>query len=282
MITMGVERVTITVKKDILNKIDSMIDGKELRNRSHAVENLILKSFGKKLDTVLILAGGEGTRLRPITYEIPKPLIPIHGKPILEHQINFLKKYDIRNILLSVGYMHDKVEEYFGNGSRFDVNIDYIVEKRPLGTAGSLRLIKNYIEDSFALLNVDTLMSPNITEMYEFHKKEDTIATILLVTVDDPSFFGVAKMRGNRILEFVGKPSLKKAPSKLVHAGFCIFEPSVINFVPKGRFMIENLFQRLAKKGEISGFVHDGSIFDVGTTEGYSKAIKNWKGCQSV
>lgn len=272
---MSVERVTITIKKDILDKIDKMIDGKEIRNRSHAVENLILKSFGK-LDTVLILAGGEGTRLISIN-EIPKPLIPIHGKQILEHQINFLKKYDIRNVILSVDYMHDKIKEHFGNGSRFGIDIDYIVEKRPLGTAGSLQLMKN-VRDSFALLNVDTLMDPNITEMYEFHKKEGTIATILLVTVDDPSLFGVAKMRGNRILGFVSKPSMKKAPSKLVHAGFCIFEPEVINFVPKGRFMIEDLFQRLAKKGEISGFVHDGSIFDVGTTEGYSKAIKNWKG----
>jgi len=275
---MSVERVTITIKRDVLNKIDKMIDGKDIRNRSHAVENLILKSLGKKLDTILILAGGEGTKLRPITYEIPKPLIPIHGKPILEHQINFLKKYGIGNILLSVGYMDDKIKEHFGSGSRLGVNINYIVEKKPLGTAGSLRLIKNYVRDSFAFLNVDTLMSPDIMEMYEFHKKEGTIATILLVTVDDPSLFGVAKMRGNRILGFVGKPSLKRAPSRLIHAGFCIFEPEVIKFVPGERFMIEDLFQKLAKKGEISGFIHDGPIFDVGTTEGYSKAIKNWKG----
>ena len=274
---MSVERVTITIKKDVLNKIDNMINGKEVRNRSHAVENLILKSLGKKLDTVLILAGGEGTKLRHITYEIPKPLIPIHGKPVLEHQINFLKKYNIRDIILSVGYMHGKIKEHFGNGSRFGVNIDYMVEKKPLGTAGSLGIMEDYIRDSFALLNVDTLMSPNITEMYEFHRKEGTIATILLVTVDNPSLFGVAKMRGSRILGFVSKPSLKKAPSRLVHAGFCIFEPEIIKFIPKGRFMIEDLFQRLVKKGEISGFVHDSPIFDIGTIEGYSKAINNWK-----
>jgi NDP-sugar pyrophosphorylase family protein len=273
---MGVERVTITIKKDVLERIDSMIDGKGIRNRSHAVENLILKSLGRKLDTVLILAGGEGTRLASVK-EIPKPLIPIHGKPILEHQINLLKKYGIRNIILSVGYMHNRIKEYFGNGSRFGVGIEYIVEKKPLGTAGPIGLVKNQLTDSFALLNVDTLMNPDISEMYQFHKKEGTLATVLLVTVDNPSLFGVAKMRGNRILGFVGRPSLKNAPSRLVHAGFCIFEPDVINFIPKGRFMIEDLFQRLAKREAISGFVHDDQVFDVGTTEGYSKAIKNWK-----
>jgi NDP-sugar pyrophosphorylase family protein len=273
---MGVERVTITIKKDVLERIDSMIDGKGIRNRSHAVENLILKSLGRKLDTVLILAGGEGTKLASVK-EVPKPLIPVHGKPILEHQINLLKKYGIRNIILSVGYMHNRIREYFGNGSRFDVGIEYIVEKKPLGTAGPIGLVKDQLTDSFALLNVDTLMNPDINEMYQFHKKEGTLATVLLVTVDNPSLFGVAKMRGNRILGFVGRPSLKNAPSRLVHAGFCIFEPDVINFIPKGRFMIEDLFQRLAKREAISGFVHDGPIYDVGTAEGYSRAIKNWK-----
>jgi NDP-sugar pyrophosphorylase family protein len=267
---MGIERVTITIKKDLLRQIDSMIDGRDIKNRSHAFENLVLKSLGRQLDTVLILAGGTGSG-------IPKPLISIHGKPILEHQINFLKKHGIKNIFLSLGPMHEKIRDYFGNGYGFGVEINYLIEKQPLGTAGSIALLKDHVNHSFAILNVDTLMDPNIEEVYEFHKKEGSTATALLVTADDTTKFGVAKMRGNRILGFVSRPSIKSAPSRLVHAGFCIFEPEVISIVPKGRFMIEELFQKLAKTGAMSGFVHDGPIYDVGTDEGYSKAINNWK-----
>ncbi len=268
---MGVERVTITIKKDLLRQIDSMIDGRSIKNRSHAVENLVLKSLGRHLDTVLILAGGTKPSSR-----VPKPLIPIHGKPILEHQINFLKKYGIKNIFLSLGNMHEKIRDYFGSADT-GVEINYLIEKQPLGTAGSIALLKNHVNHSFAILNVDTLMDPDIKEVYEFHKKEGSLATAVLVTADDTTKFGVAKMRGNRILGFVSRPSIKNAPSRLVHAGFCIFEPEVMNIVPKGRFMIENLFQKLAKTEAISGFVHDGPIYDVGTGDGYSKAINNWK-----
>jgi len=130
-----VDRVTITIKKDILRRIDSMVDGNDIRNRSHAIENLLTKSLVKTgLDTALIMAGGEGVNLRPITYEIPKPLIPIRGKPILEHQLNLLKKHDVTNVILSVNYMNDKIRGYFGDGRRFGVDITYIEEENQMGT----------------------------------------------------------------------------------------------------------------------------------------------------
>lgn len=276
-----VKRITITTKPEILKRIDKMVDGKYIRSRSHAIESLLLKAISKTdLDTVLILAGGEGTRLRPITYEIPKPLIPIHGRPILEHQINMLKKYDIRNILLSTTHMEEKIIEHFGNGSKFGVNITYIKEEKPMGTAGPISLIKDYIKGTFAVMNVDTLMNPNIPEMYEFHRKQGTMATILLVTAEDPTAFGTVKMRGNQILDFIEKPSKKNIPSRLVNAGFHLMEPSIIDYVPRKRFMIEDLFRRLARKNQLSGFIHDGNIFDVGTPEGYERAIKEWKDLQ--
>lgn len=273
---MSIKRVTITVRPDILKRLDGMVDGGGVRNRSHAVEQMILRGISKTdLDTIVIMAGGDGARLRPITYEIPKPLIPIKGRPVLEHQINMLKGFDIRNIILSVGKHYEKVIEYFGNGSKFGVNIEYITEQRPLGKIGSLRLLRGRIKNTFGVLNVDTLINPNIPEIYTFHKKQGTLATVLLATVDNTAGYGVVRMRGNSIVEFLDRP--EKPPSNLVDASFYVFEPDVLKFIPKGKFMTRNLFNILAKEGQLSGFVHDGFLFDVATPTGYEKAIKEWK-----
>ena len=130
------ERVTLTLDGDVLKQVDSTVDGFKIKNRSHAIELLLLHSMGNsKPRTALILAGGLGTRLKPITTEIPKPLLPVHDKTILEHNFDLLKKYGIRHILLSIGYKGNKIKEYFGSGSKFGVNISYVDEKKPLGNS---------------------------------------------------------------------------------------------------------------------------------------------------
>ena len=272
-----IKRITITIKKDILKRIDSTIDGKKTRNRSHAIENLLVQSIGKTdLDTALILAGGLGAQLRPITYEIPKPMIPIHGKPILEHQINMLKRHGIKNIILSVGYMHDKVREYFGDGSKFGVNIDYIIEDKSMGTAWPLQAARDLITGTFVVLNVDTLMDPNISEILEFHRSHDSLGTILLVTTEDTKKSGVAVMRGNSVTEFTEKP--KAAKSSLTNAGLYVLEPAVIDMISKKKGFIEkDLLPKLSSLQRLSGFLHDGPIFDIGNHSGYERAIKQWK-----
>ncbi|MBI4018335.1 MAG: NTP transferase domain-containing protein [Candidatus Aenigmarchaeota archaeon] len=272
------ERITITLDSSLLRKVDRIVNGKDVRNRSHAIEHLVLKSLDiPQLDTVLIMAGGEGVKLRPITYEMPKAMIPVHGKPILEHQINMLKKNGVKNIVISVGYMYEKIVDYFGDGSKFGVTINYVVEQKPLGTAGALKLAEDHISDTFGMMNVDTLMDPDIQEMLDFHRKHDVLGTLLLRTSEDISSFGVVKMKGNHILEFVEKPRKNEAPSNLVSVGFHVFEPEAIKHVQKGKFMIEHLFDKLAKEGRLAGFVHDGTSIDVSSHEGYERAIKEWK-----
>ena len=209
----NLERITITIKPELLKKIDKMIDKNSIRNRSHAVEYLMLKSIQKTdLNTAVIMAGGDAASLGPIKHEISKPLIPIHGKPVLYYQIKLLRKYGIDNIFLCVGKKHDKIKEYFGNGEKFGINIEYIIEDNPLGTAGPLRLVRDSIKNTFLFLNVDTLMNPDISEALEFNKKQQNEATVFLITVDDPTHYGVARLRGNNILEFVEKPSKDKEP----------------------------------------------------------------------
>lgn len=270
-----VKRITITIKQDMLKRIDNMVDGSQIRNRSHAIENLIEQSLSRTdIGMALILAGGSGAKLRPIAYELPKSMIPVHGKPVLEHQISMYKKYGIKNIIVSLGNMDEKVRAYFGDGSRFSVEITYLNEKKSLGTAGALYAAKDLIKDTFVVGNVDTLLDPNIPEIIEFHKKEGKVATMVLTTSGNTSNVGVANMRGNSIVEFVEKPP--QAESKLVNAGLYIFEPGIKRFLKKKGPLEKVVFPLLAQRGQLAGYVYDGKVFDVGFPEGYERAIKLW------
>jgi len=119
-------RITITLKKKILKHVDEYIDGERIRNRSHAIEYILNKFFAPRITRAIILAGGQGVKMRPLTYEMPKGLIPIHERPVLEYIIDTLRYHNIRDIVISVGHHGDKIQKYFGNGSKFGVNISYI------------------------------------------------------------------------------------------------------------------------------------------------------------
>jgi mannose-1-phosphate guanylyltransferase len=273
------ERVTLTIETDILESVDSRVDGLKVKNRSHAVELLLMKALGQNHPKkALILAGGKGTRLYPITKEIPKPLVPLHDKPIMQHTIELFKKYGINDIIISVGYKGDKIKEYFGNGKRFGVNITYIEENEPLGTAGPLNLARPHLTETFVMCNADELKNIDLNEMYMFHKENGAMATIALTTVSDPSQYGVAKLMGNKIQEFIEKPPAGTAPSNLINAGLYILEPAVLDYVPKGSSSIErNVFPFVATDAKLFGFPFSGQWFDTGTLERYEIAMEEWQ-----
>ncbi len=275
---MNKERVTITLDKDIISSLDRIVDGIKIRNRSHAIEFMLRKTLNQnKLRKAYILAGGKGSRLRPITYEIPKPMVPIKGRPILEHTIDLLRKYDVRDIIITIGYLGHKIKEYFGDGSKFGVRITYIEEDEALGTAGALRLAKPLLDERFIMFNGDNLVNIDIDSLYEFHKENNAIATIALTTVDDPSSYGVAVLEGSKIKEFIEKP--KNPPSKLINAGVYILEPQIIELVPKGYSMIEtDVFPKILQKGSLLGYPFLGQWFPTDNSERYEKAIKEWRG----
>ncbi len=230
-----------------------------------------------KIKKALILAGGLGTRLRPITYEIPKALIPIHGKTITEHLFDLFKKYDITEIYLAVGYLRTKIKEKFRDGSHLGINVTYIEETDPLGTAGPIRKGKKYFTETFIVTNGDELKNIDIDSMYEVHKKNKALVTIALTEVEEPSNYGVAKMKGSKILEFIEKPKKGTEPSKLINSGFYIIEPEVIDMIPNGFSMLEkDVFPKLAKEGKLFGYHFKGQWFDTGTMERYETAIKEW------
>lgn len=271
------KRVTLTIDKNVLNQVDKNIDKYKVKNRSHAVELLLLKALGENVPKqALILAGGKGTRLTPITREIPKPLVPLHGKPVLEYSLDLFKKFGIKDILISIGFKGEKIKEYFGDGKRFGVNITYVEEAGPLGTAGPLRLAKKFIKDSFIMCNADELKDIDLMDMFMSHKKSDATATIALTSVEDTSKYGVAKLAGNKILEFVEKPSKEKAPSNFINSGLYILNPGVIDYVPEGFAMLENdVFPKLAKEGKLFGYPFSGYWKPIGNLQQYEEAISD-------
>lgn len=273
------ERITITLDQEIIREIDERVDGYKIKNRSHAIELALMSAIGNnRPKKAVILAGGLGTRLRPITNEIPKQLMPIHGKTIMEHVLDLFKKYGIKDIIMCIGYKGEKIKEYFGDGKKFNVNITYVEEKTPMGTAGPIRLAKDLLKDTFIVCNADELKDIDLFDMYLNHKESGAVATIALTTVEDPSAYGVARLQGNKILEFVEKPKKENAPSNLINSGLYIFEPEVIDYIPKGRSMSEkDVFPNLAKDGKLYGFPFSGQWFDTGTMKRYERAMKEWK-----
>lgn len=276
------ERVTLTLDTNLLAKIDKKVDGFKIKNRSHAIELFCMKAMGESAPKLgFILAGGRGTRLKPITDEIPKPLLPIQGKPVIEYTFDLFKKFGITKVILSIGYLGDKIKEHFGDGKKYGLDIIYIEEDTPQGTAGPLRLAKKYLTETFVMCNADELKDIDLDEMYLFHKENQASATIALTTVEDPSAYGVAKLQGNKILEFIEKPKKEEAPSNLINSGLYILEPDVINYVPLGDEPVsieKDVFPKLAKEGKLYGYHFAGQWFDTGNFERYEKARKSWNG----
>lgn len=277
------ERITITLDQKLLSQIDKRIDGLDIKNRSQEIELLLWDALGMNIPSkAVILVGGKGTRLKPLTDRTPKGLIPIQGKAISEHLLDLFKKYGVTDVILSVGHLKEEMKRHFGDGRKLGLNISYVEEDEPLGTAGPLRLCKKQLKESFIVSNGDELKDINIARMFRLHKRKDALATIALTSVEDPSAYGVARLDGSRIVEFVEKPRKEDAPSNLINAGFYILEPEVLDMIPQGFSMLEkDVFPNLAKEGKLRGFPFAGQWFDMGTHERLAIAEKKWRGISS-
>jgi len=278
------ERLTITLKKSILEKVDHIIDGSQIRNRSHAIETLISRSLNPTIDKAVILAGGRGINMRPFTFEMPKGLFPVGGKPILEQLIELLRKHEVRNILFSVGHLGEKIQDYFGDGRKFGVNIEYINEKEEAGTGGALVLAKKYLDnDSFLVVHGDILIDIDLNEMMSFHKNNEALGTIAVTTVLDPSSYGEIIMNGTKITQFIEKPQKGKQKSQLISCGLYILEKGIFSYLPKkGPSQLEDIFAKLASTGQLAAFPFSGRFLDIGTPKSYEKAIKEWGSVKAV
>lgn len=246
------ERVTLTLEAGLLRRVDATIDGKVVRNRSHAIEMLIQDALAGELpDTAVILGGGTEEAVTQVLREED-------GKPIIKKNVEYLAEEGISTILI-VSKETDRISEALGDQKQYDVDIQYISETTPLGTGGILHLIKPYVQGAFILTNGDEFADVKLRDLYTFHKHNNGWCTIALTTIDDPSQYGVALLNGNRIVAFVEKPDKKHAPSNLISAGLYVVEPKTIGLIPEGYAKLEyDVFPKLVKQDTLYGFPYSG------------------------
>lgn len=198
----------------------------------------------------LILAGGFGKRLYPLTIDRPKPLIEIKGKPILQWQIEWLNKQGIKDFILAVGYLRTKIFEYFGDGSKFGVRIMYSVEEEPLGTGGAIKNARKFLEDDiFIVLNGDIITNLSIKPLIESLDK-DTVASIALVYMRSP--YGIVRLDKDFIVEFKEKPML----DYLINAGIYVFKKEIFEYLPDKGDIEVTAFPKLANERKIKGIIY--------------------------
>ena len=224
----------------------------------------------------VILVGGEGTRLRPLTCNTPKAMAPILNRPFLEHLLRYLEKNGVKDIILAMSYLPTPIQSYFGNGNQLGVQLTYIVETAPLGTAGAVKNVESCLDGTFVVFNGDILTEIDLATMIRRHREIKPKVSIALTPVDNPTIYGVVETdaRGS-VKGFVEKPGWDKVTSNMINAGIYILEPDVLRHVPGSTFtMFENyLFPLLLDIGEpILSYPSDAYWIDIGTPEKYLKA----------
>lgn len=223
----------------------------------------------------IIMAGGQGTRLRPLTCNCPKPLIPMLGKPTIQYSIELLRNYGITDIGITLQYLSDEIIGYFGDGRTFNVNLRYFIESEPLGTAGSLKNAEDFLDETFIVLSGDAVTDINLKKAIKFHDKSSSIVTIILKEVKYPLDYGVVVTDENqKVVAFQEKPNWNEVLSDKVNTGIYIMDPEVLKFCPKNkRFDIsKNLFPVLLRNNlSLSGFLTDSYWADMGKIEEYIK-----------
>jgi len=222
----------------------------------------------------VILAGGIGTRMRPLTYVIPKAMLPIGGKPLLEHMVRYLKEYGITEVIVSVAYLKNHITDYFKDGKDLGAKIQYAEADMPLGTAGQLKTAEKYISETFLAMNGDIITSLNLRRLIHFNEKAGGIGTIALKKFEVPVPYGYIEIDANlNIQKFTEKPTLTFS----ANAGIYILQPQVFDYIPQNEVVSleTETFPTLLKNGEkLNGYFEEAYWADVGTITDFERVDK--------
>ena len=184
----------------------------------------------------VIMAGGEGSRLRPLTSNAPKPMLPLVNKPMMEHIVELLKRHGFDDIVVTVAYLANHIRTYFGDGSEFGVRMVYASEETPLGTAGSVRNAMDELDEPFLVISGDVLTDIDLSNLVTFHQEHEALATIGLVAVDNPLEFGIVITREDGSIErFLEKPTWGQVFSDTINTGIFVLEPEIFDHIPAGQ-----------------------------------------------
>ena len=227
----------------------------------------------------VILAGGQGTRLRPLTSNQPKPMISVANRPLMEHIVDLLREHGFKECVVTLQFLPTIIANHFGDGSDWEVNMNYVTEESPLGTAGSVRNAMHLLNETFVIVSGDALTDIDLTECLKFHKSKDAMVTIVLKSVENPLEFGIVVTdEDGRILRFLEKPSWGEVFSDTINTGIYVMEPEVLSYIPDGEpyDFSHDLFPQLLEKGfPLYGYVSEGYWCDVGNIEQYISVHKD-------
>ncbi len=224
----------------------------------------------------VILVGGEGTRLRPLTCNMPKAIVPILNKPFLEHLLSYLRKHGIEEVILAVGYNPKPIRDCLGDGSRLGVRIHYLMEESPLGTAGAVKNAEPLLDDTFVVFNGDILTEIDLTAMIKRHREVQPKVSIALTPVDNPTIYGVVETDAQGMVKrFLEKPGWDKVTSNMINAGIYILEYDVLKYIPVAEHSMfeRHIFPRLIDIGEpLLSYSSNDYWVDIGAPDKYLKA----------
>jgi mannose-1-phosphate guanylyltransferase len=219
----------------------------------------------------VILAGGLGTRLRPLTLKTPKPMLPLGKKPILEHLIDWNKKNGVKSIVLCVSYRKEKIQDYFKDGKKFGVNIEYAVSKKPLATAGQLKTAEEFIDDTFVCVYGDSIFDFSLRNMIKQHKAKKAFTTMSLYEYKTNLQYGVIhSSKTGKVTSWEEKPEIKAN----INMGCYVMEPGILKYIPKNKpYGMDDVIKKAMKnKKLVSSFVTKKGFLDIGNKESYKQA----------
>jgi len=223
----------------------------------------------------VIIAGGLGTRLQPYTTFLPKPMLPLGEKPILEHLIEWSKKNGIKSIVLCVSYLRKSIQDYFEDGKNFGVNIEYAVSTKPLATAGQLKTAEKFIDGTFVCMYGDSIYGFNLRNMVKQHKQKKSFVTMSIKEYKTRLPYGVIETAKNsKVTAWKEKPEI----SANINMGCYVMEPEIMKFIPKDKpYGMDSVIKNaMAKKKIISGFISKNEFIDIGNKESYEKANREF------
>ncbi|PEA27110.1 nucleotidyltransferase [Bacillus cereus] len=223
----------------------------------------------------VILAGGKGRRLRPLTCNTPKPMLPLLEKPVLEYNIELLRQHGIREIAITVQYMSTAIKQHFGDGSKWGVNLYYFEDSPPLGTAGSIKQAESFLDETFVVISGDALTDFQLSEGIAFHEQKKRMVTMFVKEVENPLSFGlVVTNKEQEIIRYIEKPSWNEVVSNVVNTGIYIMEPEIFSYIPSMEFFdfSHDVFPLLANKNALFAYLSEDYWLDIGTFDQYRQA----------
>ena len=223
----------------------------------------------------VIIAGGLGTRLRPLTNNTPKPMLPIGEKPILEHLVNWTKKGGIKSVILCVSYLKESIEDYFGDGEKFGVKIEYAISKKQLATAGQLKTAEKFIDDDFVCMYGDSIFNFSLRSMIKQHSIKKSFVTMSLNEHKTTLPYGVIETsKKGKVVNWNEKPEIKAN----INMGCYIMNPQVFNLIPKNKpYGMDDVIKKAMKKKVVNSFITKKGFTDIGNTESYKQACEEYE-----